>query len=67
MKRLMLSLVTALLVIGAASSVLRPHALLRSARSGMPNIQELQTGQASTLTEQEIEDRSVLFARERTQ
>ncbi|EIG57010.1 hypothetical protein FXB41_04585 [Bradyrhizobium canariense] len=67
MKRLMLSLVTALLVIGAATSVLRPHALLHSAQSGMPNIQELQTAQASTLAEQEIEDRSVLFARGRTQ
>lgn len=65
MRRLMLSLVAAVLVIGAATSVLRPHAL-RSAQSGMPNIQELQTGQASTLAEQEIEDRSVLFARERT-
>jgi hypothetical protein len=67
MKRLMLSLVTALVVIGAATSVLKSHALFRSAQSGMPNIQELQTGRASTLPEQEIEDRSVQFARERSQ
>jgi hypothetical protein len=67
MKRLMLSLVTALAVIGAATSVLRSHAPFRSAQSGMPNIQELQTGRASALPEQEIEDRSVLFARDRTQ
>lgn len=65
MKRLMLSLATALLVISAAASMLRPHALSRAAQSGMPNIQELQTGRAGTLPEQEIEDRSVLFARER--
>ncbi|MCP3398773.1 MULTISPECIES: hypothetical protein [unclassified Bradyrhizobium] len=67
MKRIMLSLVSALLVISAASSMLRSHALFSSAQSGMPNIQELQTGRAGTLPEQQIEDRSVLFARERTQ
>ncbi|MCK1715088.1 MULTISPECIES: hypothetical protein [unclassified Bradyrhizobium] len=66
MKRLLLSLVSALLVISVASSMLRSHALLRSAQSGMPSIQELQTGRADTLPEQQIEDRSVLFARELT-
>lgn len=65
MKRLMLSLATALLVISAAASALKPHALSRFAQSGMPNIQDLQKARASTLPEQEIEDRSVLFARER--
>ncbi|WBL81556.1 hypothetical protein I3J27_14455 [Bradyrhizobium xenonodulans] len=64
MKRLMLSLATALLVISAAAGALKPHALSRFAQSSMPNIQELQKGRASTLPEQEIEDRSVLFARE---
>jgi hypothetical protein len=67
MKRNLLSFVAALLVISAATSMLRSHSLSRFAQNGMPNIQELQTGRASALTEQEIEDRSVLFARERTQ
>lgn len=67
MKRLMLSLATALLVINAAASALKPHALSHFAQSGMPNIQELQTGRAGALPEQQIEDRSVLFARGRTQ
>jgi hypothetical protein len=63
----MLSLVMALVVIGAATSVLRSHAHFRSAQGGMPNIQELQTSRASALPEQAIEDRSVLFAGDRTQ
>lgn len=67
MKSLFLSLVSALLIIGAASSMLKSHALFRSAQSGMPNIQELQTGRAGALLEQQIEDRSLLFTRERTQ
>ena len=65
MKRLMLSLATALLVISAAASALKPHALSRFAQSGKTNIQNLQKARASTQPEQEIEDRSVLFARER--
>ncbi|MEK9281836.1 MULTISPECIES: hypothetical protein [unclassified Bradyrhizobium] len=67
MKRLMLSLVAGLLVISAATSMLRSHGLSRFAQSGMPDIQELQRGRASTLPEQKIEDRSVVFAKERTQ
>ncbi|WGD49428.1 hypothetical protein QA641_27810 [Bradyrhizobium sp. CB1650] len=66
MKRIMLSFVAALLVISAATSVLRSHSLSRFAQNGMPNIEELQTGRAGTLPEQEIEDRSVQFAKERT-
>jgi hypothetical protein len=63
MKRLTLSLIAALLLAGAASSVLRSHATFRFDPSGMPSIQDLQT-QANTLPEQEMQDRSVLFAKE---
>jgi hypothetical protein len=65
MKRLMLPLIAALLLAGGASSVLRSHALFHFAKSGMPSIRELQTtGLANALPEQEIQDRSVLFAKE---
>jgi hypothetical protein len=64
MKRLMLSLIAAVLLAGAATSVLRSHVLFHYGRSGMPSIEELQTGQASKLPEQEMQDRSVLFAKE---
>ncbi|GMO62747.1 hypothetical protein CO683_17245 [Bradyrhizobium ottawaense] len=65
MKRLMLSLIAALLLAGAANSMLRSHALFD--QSGMPSIQELQTGQANKLPEQEMQDRSILFAKEPAQ
>ncbi|MBB4382468.1 hypothetical protein GGD66_004316 [Bradyrhizobium sp. CIR48] len=65
MKRLMLSLIAALLLAGAASSMLRSHALFD--QNGMPSIQELQTGQANKLPEQEMQDRSILFAKEPAQ
>lgn len=67
MKRLMLPLIAALLLAGAATSVLRSHALFQFGQSGMPSIQELQTGQANKLPEQEMQDRSVLFAKESAQ
>ncbi len=66
MKRLMPSLIAALLLAGAASSVLRSH-VLHIGQSSMPSIKELQTGQASKLPELEMQDRSVLFAREPAQ
>ncbi|MEZ2145055.1 hypothetical protein AAE026_22600 [Bradyrhizobium sp. DN5] len=66
MKRLMPSLIAALLLAGAASSVLRSH-VLHIGQSNMPSITELQTGQASKLPELEMQDRSVLFAREPAQ
>ncbi|MGY8635163.1 hypothetical protein RAD15_22045 [Bradyrhizobium sp. 14AA] len=67
MKRLMLSLIAALVVAGAATNVLRSHALLHFGQSGMPSIQELQTAQSGKLPEQEMQDRSVLFAKEPAQ
>ena len=67
MKRLTLSLVAALLLAGTATSMLRSHVLFHDGRSGMPSIQELQTGQAGRLPEQEMQDRSVLFAKEAAQ
>ncbi|WP_036017085.1 hypothetical protein [Bradyrhizobium sp. WSM1743] len=64
MKRLMLSLIAALLLAGAASNVLRSHALFHFGQHGMASIQDMQTGQANKLPEQELQDRSVLFAKE---
>jgi hypothetical protein len=64
MRRLMLSLIAALVLAGAASTMLKSHALLRSGQSGMASIQDMQTGQTARLPEQEIQDRSVLFGKE---
>jgi hypothetical protein len=64
MKLLMLSLIAALAVAGAASGVLKSHALPPSGQSGMASIQDMQTGQAARLREQDIQDRSVLFGKE---
>lgn len=64
MKHLMLSLIATLVVAGAATSVLRSHALMHSGQSSMASIQEMQTGQTGRLPEQEIQDRSVLFGKE---
>lgn len=64
MKRLMLPLIAGLLLAGAAGSVLNSHAIFRSDRNGMASLQDMQTGQASKLPEQELQDRSVLFAKE---
>ncbi|MCP3387973.1 hypothetical protein NLM27_04175 [Bradyrhizobium sp. CCGB12] len=67
MKRLMLSLIVALVIAGAATNVFRSHALFHFGQSGMPSIQELQTAQAGKLPEQAMQDRSVLFAKEPAQ
>ncbi|GMP03497.1 MULTISPECIES: hypothetical protein [Bradyrhizobium] len=67
MKRLMLSLIAALFLAGTATGVLRSHALLHFGQSGMPSIQDMQTAQSGKLPEQEMQDRSVLFAREPAQ
>jgi hypothetical protein len=64
MKHLMLSLIAAVLLASAATSMLRSHVLFHYGRSSMPSIQELQTGQADKLPEQEMQDRSVLFTKE---
>lgn len=65
MKRLMLPLIAALLFAGVAGSVLNSHAIFRSDRNGMASLQDMQAGQASKLPEQEeLQDRSVLFAKE---
>lgn len=64
MKRLMLSLIAALVLAAAASGVLKSHALFPSGQSGMASIQDMQTGQTTRLPEQDIQDRSVLFGKE---
>ncbi len=64
MKRLMLPLVAAVLLAGAASNMLRSHAQFQFGQNDMPSIQDLQSGQANSLPEQEMQDRSVLFAKE---
>ena len=63
MKRLALSVVAALVVIGAATSVLKSHSLFPFGKSGMPPIQELRSAdQIGNLPVQEFEDRSLEFA-----
>lgn len=64
MKVLMLSLIAAMLLAGAANSVFRPHAMPHLGQPGMASIQDMQTGRADKLPEQELQDRSVLFAKE---
>lgn len=64
MKRLMLSLIAAMLLAGAVGNVYRSHAVLHFDEHGMASIQDMQTGQANKLPEQEMQDRSVLFAKE---
>ena len=64
MKLLMLSLIAAMLLAGAANSVFRPHAVPHSSQRGMASIQDMQMGRADKLSEQELQDRSVLFAKE---
>ncbi|MCK1739581.1 hypothetical protein IVA80_01505 [Bradyrhizobium sp. 139] len=66
MKRLMFPLMMALTVIGAATGVIKSHALFPFGQSGMPSIRELQAHRSAALPDQEIEDRSVMFAKERT-
>jgi hypothetical protein len=64
MKLVMLSLIAAMLLAGAANSMFRPHAVLHSSQRGMASIQDMQTGKADRLPEHELQDRSVLFAQE---
>ncbi|MBH5399797.1 hypothetical protein HZZ13_18690 [Bradyrhizobium sp. CNPSo 4010] len=64
MKLLMLSLIAAMLLAGAANSVFRPRAVPHVGQAGVGSIQDMQTGQADKLPEQELQDRSVLFAKE---
>lgn len=64
MKLLMLSLIAAMLLAGAANSVFRPHTVSRSGQPGMVSLQDMQTGQAKNLPDQELQDRSVLFMKE---
>ena len=67
MKPLMLSLIAAMLLAGVASNVFRSHAVFHFGQHGMASIQDMQTGQANKLSEQELQDRSVLFAKEPAQ
>ena len=67
MKRLVLPLIAALILAGAASTVMNSHALFRSGQSGMASIQSMQTGRTALLPEQDIQDRSVLFGKEPAQ
>ncbi len=64
MNRVMLSLIAALALAGAASTMLRSHAQFGSGQSGMASIQDMQIGQTARLREQDIQDRSVLFGKE---
>lgn len=64
MKLLMLSLIAAMLLAGAANTVFRSHSVLLFGQPGMASIQDMQTGQADKLPEQELQDRSVLFVQE---
>jgi hypothetical protein len=68
MKRLLLSLITVLVVVGAVTGVLKSHSLSHLGKATMPSIQEQQSaGWARKLPEQDFEDRSLVFPRERTQ
>lgn len=64
MKRLVLPLIAAMLLAGMASNALRSHAVPDFDQHGMPSIRDMQTGQANKLSEQHLQDRSVLFAKE---
>ena len=64
MKLLMLSLIAAMLLAGAANTVFRPHKVSRSGQPGMASLQDMQTGQANKLPDQQLQDRSILFAKE---
>jgi hypothetical protein len=65
MKRLVLSLIAALIAAGAAASVLKSNALFPFNKSGMPPIRELQTADGlGKLPIQDFEDRSLVFPRE---
>ena len=68
MKRIALSVIAALVAIGAATSVLKSHSLFPFSKSGMPPIHELQSAeQMGHLAVQDFEDRSLVFPREAKQ
>jgi hypothetical protein len=68
MKRLVLSVIAALIAAGAATSVLKSHALFPFSDRGMPPIQELQSAdRLGKLPVQDFEDRSLVFPRQSTQ
>ncbi|MDA9503081.1 hypothetical protein [Bradyrhizobium sp. CCBAU 11357] len=64
MKLVMLSLIAAMLLAGVANNMFRPQAVPHFDQHGMASIQDMQTGQADKLPEQELQDRSVLFVKE---
>ena len=64
MKRVMLSLIAALLLASAANNMLRSHAVFNLGQHGMASIQDMQAGQGNKLPDQELQDRSVLFLKE---
>ena len=65
MKRLVLSVITALIAVGAATGVLKSHALFPFDKRGMPTIQELQSAdKLGNLPVQDFEDHSLVFPRE---
>ncbi|PIT04143.1 hypothetical protein TSA1_27765 [Bradyrhizobium nitroreducens] len=68
MKRLTLSVVAALLAVGAATSVLKSHSLFPFGKSGMPPIGELQSAdQIRSLPVQDFVDRTFEFPKEAKQ
>lgn len=65
MKRPLLSLITMLVAVGAAISVLKSQSLFHVGKATMPSIQEQQTTElARKLPVQDFEDRSLVFPRE---
>ncbi|QDW37984.1 hypothetical protein FFI89_012975 [Bradyrhizobium sp. KBS0727] len=68
MMRLVPPVIAALVAIGAATGVLKSHALFPSGKTGMPPVQELRkTDQLGKLPVQDFDDRSLVFPRESTQ
>ena len=64
MMRLVPSLIAVLLLLGAATSVLKSHSLFPFGRAGMPPIQEVRNAdQLSQLPVQDFDDRSLVFPR----
>lgn len=67
MKRLVLSVIAALIAVGAATGILKSHAPFPFSKRGMPSIQELQSSdRLGNLPVQDFEDRSLVFPREPT-
>jgi hypothetical protein len=65
MKRIIASLIAALAVGAAATSVMKSHSLSHLGYGAMPTVQELQSSpEMSKLPVQDFEDRSLVFPRE---